>query len=298
MVGFSIIWLVASTLMNFTMTFANCFSRTSWKNSFGANTWSQIGSSLNWENATPSSQIAYFLWFLKNRPIKIKALIQKPTSAWSSSWTCCCFGPRPSVCRTRSSLWDSFPGAVWLVFAEFLFFFFLRFPCSLFVGFIKFQQFSDSDYDLNPCLSLFRSNSAAFEGYKSSVSAIFALYKWIKSFLPSSAILSKKNFAVWSARFFNIENSSGHNTWRHAWKWEQITFMVFELSDYELSEVKFIRLGRSNDPWSKTGLGMKSNVLWLKDFEEILEIIFWTNLDTNRREIILMCNQAILIGRQ
>ena len=69
-VGFSIIWLVASTLMNFTMTFANCFSRTSWKNSFGANTWSQIGSSLNWENATPSSQIAYFLWFLKNWPIQ------------------------------------------------------------------------------------------------------------------------------------------------------------------------------------------------------------------------------------
>ena len=55
----------------------------------------------------------------------------------------------------------------------------LLFAFSLlsFLGFIKFQQFSDSDYDLNPCLSLFRSNSAAFEGYKSSVSAIFALYK-------------------------------------------------------------------------------------------------------------------------
>ena len=58
-------------------------------------------------------------------------------------------------------------------------FIFLLFAFSLlsFLGFIKFQQFSDSDYDLNPCLSLFRSNSAAFEGYKSSVSAIFALYK-------------------------------------------------------------------------------------------------------------------------
>jgi len=92
------------------------------------------------------------LWFLKNRPIKIKALFQKPTSAWSSSWTCCCFGPRPSVCRTRSSLWDSFPGAVWLVFAEFLFFFFLRFPCSLFVGFIK-KLFIWSAQIINGCAS-------------------------------------------------------------------------------------------------------------------------------------------------
>ena len=69
-------------------------------------------------------------------------------------------------------------------------FIFLLFAFSLlsFWGFSKkILYLSDSDFStvfvcisingLNPVLSLLRSNSAAFEGYKSSVSAIFALYK-------------------------------------------------------------------------------------------------------------------------
>ena len=63
-------------------------------------------------------------------------------------------------------------------------FIFLLFAFSLlsFLGYSKTPTFERPRlwtiiYGINPCLSLLRSNSAAFEGYKSSVSAIFALYK-------------------------------------------------------------------------------------------------------------------------